>query len=83
MSDNWKSIEEDGLPPIGIPLIVTIKDKLQGLPNHLKFPVYYVKDMFNEGYCWKWLYGYTDLFQEVGEVIAWQLFPDVYELDGE
>lgn len=81
MSDNWKIIEEDGLPPIGIPLIVTIKDNLQGLSNQLRFPVYYVKDALHERYSWKWFYGdmVNELIPDVSEVIAWQLIPEPYK----
>lgn len=33
MNKNWNEITEKGLPPVGKPLIVTIKDNLQGMPN--------------------------------------------------
>ena len=35
---NWKHITDE-LPPIGIPLIVTVKDHLQGKANELRYPV--------------------------------------------
>ena len=38
----WNSVK-DGLPPIGIPLLVTVKDNLQGKPSELRYPVYYEK----------------------------------------
>lgn len=77
----WNEITEKGLPPIGQPLIVTIKDNLQGMPNQLRYPVYYVKDAMKDRYCWKWLFGDMayDLLSDVSEVIAWQLMPKVYE----
>ena len=72
--NNWNSITEKGLPPIGKPLIVTIKDNLQGMPNQLRYPVYYVKDTMKDQYVWKWIYGdmVYDLTSEVSEVTAWQ-----------
>lgn len=78
---DWNEIAEKGLPPIGRPLIVTVKDNLQGMPNQLRYPVYYVKDTTKDSYCWKWLFGDMayDLLPEVSEVIAWQLMPKVYE----
>lgn len=78
---DWNVLKEKGLPPIGEPLIVTVKDNLQGLPNQLRYPVYYVKDYQNNGYCWKWMHGDMayDLVSEVSEVIAWQNLPKIYE----
>lgn len=77
----WKSIQEDGLPPIGKPLIVTIKDNLQGKPNELRYPVYYEKDSMKGGYHWSWRYGdfAYELLPGVSEVIAWCEFPKIYE----
>lgn len=77
----WKIISEHGLPPIGQPLIVTIKDNLQGMPNQLRYPVYYVKDNMKDQYCWKWIYGdmIYDLVPDVSEVITWQTLPNIYE----
>lgn len=81
MNKNWNEITEKGLPPVGKPLIVTIKDNLQGMPNQLRYPVYYVKDTMKNQYCWKWLYGDMayDLLPEVSEVLAWQLMPEIFE----
>ena len=75
--DNWNKISEIGLPPVGVPLIVTIKDNLQGLPNQTRYPVYYVEDSMKSGYAYKWLYGDMayELLPEVSEVIAWQEMP--------
>lgn len=77
---DWNEIIEKGLPPIGTPLIVTIKDNLQGMPNQLRYPVYYMKDTMKNQCCWKWLFGDMayDLLPEVSEFIAWQLMPNVY-----
>lgn len=75
----WKKIS-DGLPPIGIPLIVTIKDRLQGKPNELKYPVYYEKAKGMDGYRWSWRYGDFDydLMPDVSEVIAYMTIPEPY-----
>lgn len=74
---DWNKITEKGLPPIGQPLIVTIKDNLQGMPNQLRYPVYYVKDTMKDQYAWKWFCGdiVCDLIPNVSEVIAWQELP--------
>ncbi len=79
--NNWKTIKKDGLPPIGIPLIVTIKDNLEGEPNELKYPVYYEKNNNGNGYRWGWRYGdfAYDLIPSVSDVLAWMEFPKVYE----
>lgn len=77
----WKMIKEDGLPPVGKPLIVTIKDNLQGKPNELRYPVYYEKDSMKSDYHWSWRYGdfAYELMPEVSEVLAWCEFPEIYE----
>lgn len=46
MLKDWNEIREKGLPPVGVPLIVTIKDNLQGMPNQLRYPVYFVHPIF-------------------------------------
>lgn len=76
----WKSIK-DGLPPIGVPLIVTIKDNLEYRGNQLRYPVYYEKDNMKNGYHWSWRYGdfAYELLPDVSEVVAWCLVPNVYE----
>lgn len=81
MKDNWNDINEAGLPPVGQPLVVTIKDNLQGKPNELRYPVYYEKDSMKGGYRWSWRFGdfAYDLLPEVSEVIAWQPMPEVYK----
>ena len=43
-NNGFNDIVEIGLPPVGKPLIVTVKDNLQGRPNELRYPVYYEKD---------------------------------------
>jgi len=75
----WNDIG-NGLPPIGQPLAVTIKDNLQGMPNQLRYPVYYVKDTMKDGYAWKWFYGdmVYDLVPDISEVVAWKQLPEIY-----
>ena len=79
--ENWNEISEKGLPPVGHPLIVTVKDNLQGMPNQLRYPVYYVKDTMKDQYCWKWIYGdmVYDLLPDASEVVSWQTIPGPYE----
>ena len=76
----WSSIK-DGLPPVGVPLLVTVKDNLQGKPSELRYPVYYEKARGNAGYHWSWRYGDFDyeLLPEVSEVTAYIILPEPYE----
>ena len=78
--DNWTAIE-DGLPPVGKPLIVTIQDHLQGNRKELRYPVYYEMDSMKLRYHWNFRFGefVYELLQDVSEVIAWQELPQVYE----
>lgn len=75
----WNSIT-DGLPPIGVPLIVTVKDHLQGKMNELRYPVYYEKAKSGFGYRWSWRYGDFDydLLPDVSEVVAYIVLPEPY-----
>lgn len=79
----WTRITTDksNMPPVGQPLIVTIKDVLQGKPNELRYPVYYEKDPIRQSYHWSWRYGDLayELLPDVSEVIAWQEMPGVYQ----
>lgn len=77
----WNTIIENGLPPIGKPLIVTVKDNLEGKPNELRYPVYYEKDSMKQGYSWNWRYGDFNykLLPEVSEVVSWVEIPEIYE----
>ena len=70
--DGWIPIAE-GLPPVGKPLDVTIKDHMQGRMNERRYPVYYEKDSMKGGYHWSWRYGdfAYELLPDVSEVIAW------------
>lgn len=83
--NGWKDIIENGLPPIGVPLIVTVKENLQGMPNQLRYPVYYMKGTTKDGFAWKWFYGdmVYDLLPEVSEVLAWMELPEIYKEDVE
>lgn len=77
---DWKYISS-GLPPVGTPLIVTVKDNLQAKPNELRYPVYYEKSKTGCGYRWSWRFGDFDydLLPEVSEVIAWCEIPRPYD----
>lgn len=79
MKERWHKIA-DGLPPIGTPLIVTVKDGLQGKPNTLRYPVYYEKAKEGCGYGWSWRFGDYDyaLLPEVSEVVAWMEIPEPF-----
>lgn len=78
-NNGWIPIEE-GLPPVGLPLIVTVKDNLQRKPNERRLPVYYEKDSIKDGYHWSWRYGdYAyELLPDVSEIVAWRPLPEPY-----
>ena len=84
-NNGFNDIVEIGLPPVGKPLIVTVKDNLQGRPNELRYPVYYEKDSMKGGYHWSWRYGdfSYELAPDASEVIAWQPLPEPYQPKGE
>ena len=74
----WTPIT-DGLPPVGMPLIVTIFDTFKNR-KELRYPVYYQQGFFSVNYGF-YLYGSADnlLLPEYSEVLAWCKFPQVYE----
>lgn len=76
----WNKIT-DGLPPIGVPLIVTVKDLITFKPNKLEYPVYYEKSIENNGYAFYWRRGDVcwQLYPETNEVVAWMFLPTPYE----
>lgn len=80
----WHKIS-DGLPPIGVPLIVTVKDDLEHKQNKILCPAYYERKRENNGYHFTWRYGdmVYELLSDVSEVIAWLELPKPYESEGE
>ena len=78
----WIDIK-DGKPPIGVPLIVTVKDHLQHKENELRYPVYYEKSKSGVGYRWSWRYGDFDydLLPDVSEVIAYIEIPTPFGIE--
>ena len=50
-SNDWKSIEKDGLPPVGSCLIVTIKNHGYGGRRELRYPVHYLEKKLCSGIC--------------------------------
>lgn len=76
----FKPIKE-GLPPIGVPLIVTIYDTIR-FRRELRYPVYYQKSLYCNKYGF-YMYGNEEspLLPEFSEVIAYMEMPTVYEED--
>lgn len=76
----WNAIS-DGLPPMGVPLIVTVKDNLEHGQNKILCPAYYERRRENNGYRFNWRYRdmIYDLLPDVSEVIAWAEFPTPFE----
>lgn len=77
--NNWHKIS-DGLPPLGVPLIVTIEQNEYYMNKELRYPVYYSENKKGSGYAWYWYYGdfCYELMPNVSEVIAWQELPKTY-----
>ena len=75
----WKSIKEDGLPPIGNTLILTVFDHCRGR-KELRYPVYYLQNPYGYGYGF-YLSGCEPLLPDISEVLAWMPMPSVW--DGE
>ena len=70
-----------GIPLPGVPLIVTIWDSIHNR-KELRYPVFYHKGAYDNEFAY-YLYGNEDykLTDEYSRVLAWSLFPDVWEGD--
>lgn len=80
--NKWTPIEK-GLPPVGVPLIVTIKDTFKGV-RALRFPVIYRKSFYDDVYGF-YVYGVEEekLTCEYSPVLAWMKFPMIYAGESE
>ena len=76
----WKSVKDDGLPPVGSCLIVTIKNHGYGDRRELRYPVHYLQKNYAPGYAF-YMNGTDILLPEYSEVVAWMNVPMPY--DGE
>ena len=74
----WKSIKDDGLPPVGSCLIVTIKNHGYGGRRELRYPVHYLEKNYAPGYAF-YMNGTDILLPEYSEVVAWMPIPMPYE----
>lgn len=74
----WKSIKDDGLPPVGSCLIVTIKNHGYGGRRELRYPVHYLEKNYAPG-CAFYMNGTDILLPEYSEVVAWMPIPMPYE----
>ena len=81
MKIDWKTIKDDGLPPCGVPLLVTIDRGNTGGPRFVVIgPVYYMKASFG---------GHWGFFERGNEehqigpdyckVTAWHEWPEPWE----
>lgn len=70
-----------GIPLPGVPLIVTVWDAIRNR-KEIRYPVYYRKGNFDNEFGY-YLYGNEDyrLDDELSKVLAWSLFPEVWEGD--
>lgn len=74
----WKSIKDDGLPPVGSCLIVTIKNHGYGGRRELRYPVHYLEKNYAPGYAF-YMNGTDILLPDYSEVLAWMPIPMPYE----
>lgn len=74
----WKSIKDDGLPPVGSCLIVTIKNHGYGGRRELRYPVHYLEKNYAPGYAF-YMNSTDILLPEYSEVVAWMPIPMPYE----
>ena len=76
--DSWMPISE-GLPPMGVPLIVTIYDTINSR-RELRWPVFYQHSLYRDEWGF-YQYGSEDykLDPEMSEVLAWQQYPEIWE----
>lgn len=74
----WKTIKDDGLPPVGSCLIVTIKNHGYGGRRELRYPVHYLEKNYAPGYAF-YMNGTDILLPEYSEVVAWMHVPTPYE----
>lgn len=74
----WKTIKDDGLPPVGSCLIVTIKNHGYGGRRELRYPVHYLEKNYAPGYAF-YRNGTDILLPEYSEVVAWMHVPTPYE----
>ena len=78
MNDKWNTIKDDGLPPVGSCLIVTIKNHGYGGRRELRYPVHYLEKNYAPGYAF-YMNGTDILLPEYSEVVAWMPIPMPYE----
>ena len=74
----WNTIKDDGLPPVGSCLIVTIKNHGYGGRRELRYPVHYLQKNYAAGYAF-YMNGTDILLPEYSEVVAWMDIPMPYE----
>ena len=68
----FKKIKE-GLPPVGIPLVVKTFSKIEQ-KYEIKYPVYYIKEPYSNEYAWYFFpacEGICKLLPEYSEVMYW------------
>ena len=70
----WTPITE-GMPPTGVPLIVTVIDKVDNSPR-LRYPVHYTQNAFSKR--WQWCLHESYLSPKIEPVVAWMTVPEPY-----
>lgn len=78
MNEKWNTIKDDGLPPVGSCLIVTIKNHGYGGRRELRYPVHYLQKNYASGYAF-YMNGTDILLPEYSEVVSWMNIPMPYE----
>lgn len=81
-SDEWIPIKEK-LPPLGMCIIVTIKNHIECGKSELRYPVYYMEKPCDGGYAFYCEDTGNILLPEYSEVTAWMQMPLPYCEDDE
>ncbi len=76
-ADRWIPIDNDK-PPLGIALMVTVKNHLDGGKRELRYPVTYMERYYEPGYSF-YMNGTEILLPDYSEVIAWKPLPEPWE----
>ncbi len=72
----WKSIKDE-LPPVGVPLIVTVYNYWEEC-RALRYPVYYDEKLCGD---YAFFHGERKMQQGCTKVLAWMLMPEPYRED--
>ena len=83
----WNTVYNGGFPPVGVPLIITVYDRITQ-ERALIYPVYYMKSLKEDKWSWYCAYtawyndfnsSFTEITSDDFDIVAWTEFPDTYK----